>query len=1002
MLKKRFACLRFKAKFCLLPLFLIISSISFSQQKIIANGTVMTEKDVPLSGVSVNVKGSSVGTITNTEGKFTLDVEKGVTLVFSFVGYETKEIKVEKESIGNVQISSTASSLGEVVVIGYGTQRKSDLTGSISQVKSSEINSYPSTNALQALSGRTTGVQVLQNTGAPGAPISVRIRGTNSIQGSNEPLYVIDGFPTTGALQDINNTDIESIEILKDASATAIYGSRGANGVVIITTNHGRVGKTRVTFESSYSTQSLRKKMDLMNSKEYATFVNETRINDNLQPYFTKTQIDSLGNGTDWQNLVFQNAPMKTDAFNVSGGDERTQFSLSGSVLLQDGIIKESNYNRYSLVLNINHKISNKFSVALSSVLTRIESEAENSQGGNRGSSLFSAAISVPPTLTPYLSDGSYRNMLTAYPFISNSLSNPINIINEQSNKLKGDRVLTNASLIFKPIPELTIKVSGGIENADDRNDTYNTTKFLNSQGSASVNTSQFTSLLNENTVTYSKTFNQKHRFSVLGGLTYQDFLNTSLGGSGNGFISDASQTFNLGSAQNPGIPTSSYSKSVLISYLGRINYSYDDKYLATVSIREDGSSKYSEGKKWGNFPSAALAWKISNEDFMRNIDFISDLKLRASWGYTGSQAINPYATLNQLVSQQTIFNDALFIAYAPGTVLPGNLKWETTEQKDVGIDFGIIDNRVSITADYYIKKTSNLLNTVQLPSSLGFVSTIQNVGEVQNKGFEFALNAEIFRGNFKWDVNSNISFNRNKVLKLYGGGDILGGFIDVNAVSDNTNILRVGQPIGMFWGYVEDGYNATGNVKYKDLNKDSVISPKDKTYIGNPNPKFIYGFNSNMSFKNFELNIFIQGSQGNDLFNVSSINSTVDYGIGLNMLKEVYLDHWTPDHINAKYPKPSLASSVQVSNRFIENGSYLRFKNIQLVYNLPIKKLQTKWIQKIQLYASAQNLITITKYSWWDPEVSSLGGANSTALGLDYYSYPTSKTVTFGVRIGL
>jgi len=990
-------------------LFLLTLLCGFGSPGVYAQAFKITGKVISstdnqsIPGASVLLKGSDNGVTTDKDGNFTISVPApGGILVVSNVNYQQQEIDIDGQSVINVTLVSVDGRLDDVVVIGYGTRRKKDLTGAVSQVKGKDINAFPTTNVLQALSGRSPGVQVLQNNGSPGAGVSVRIRGTNSIQGSNEPLYVVDGFPVSGSNPTIiNNADVESIEILKDASATAIYGSRGANGVVIITTKRGKAGKTVVDIESSYSTQKLRKKLDLMNAKEYAMFYNEQAKNDNLAPYFTQAQIDGFTDSYDWQDLVFTSAPMKTLSATVSGGSDKTQFSFSGSYFGQDGIVKGSDYNRYSLRANINHNISKKFSVNLSSTLTRINTDRRNNGGNNRGASMISAAISAPPTLTPYNADGSYRVLATAYPFISNVIINPINYINEQTDEVRANRILTNAAILFKPIPEIVIKISGGIENADDRSDFYTTRNFVNSQGSGSASSTQAISLLSENTISYNKTFNKRHNVSAVAGFTYQDFVNSSLSGSGNGFISDASQTYDLGAAITPGIPGSGYSKSTLISYLGRVNYSLDDKYLLTVSFRSDGSSKYSEGNKWGYFPSGALAWRISNENFFKNINFISDLKLRVGWGYTGSQAINAYATLNQLGSNKAVFDDALFTTYAPGTRLPGNLKWETTEQKDLGIDVSFLQNRITLTADYYIKNTRDLLNTVLLPSSLGFTSTIQNIGEVQNKGVELGIEANISPNAFKWDVSANISFNRNKVIKLYGGQDILGGSVGVTAVNDNANILREGQPIGRFWGYVEDGYTAAGKIKYLDIDKDGAFTAKDKTYIGDPNPDFIYGFNSFMSYKNFEFSFFIQGTQGNDLFNVSSINNTIDYGFGLNMPREVYTNHWTPANTNAKYPIISRTTASNVSTRWVEDGSYLRLKNIQLAYNIPFRKMGVSWIRNIQLYVSGQNLLTVTKYSWWDPEVNTNGGSNSTSQGFDYYSYPTTKSITFGLRAG-
>ncbi|HYH56800.1 MAG TPA: SusC/RagA family TonB-linked outer membrane protein, partial [Anseongella sp.] len=539
------------------------------------------------------------------------------------------------------------------------------------------------------------------------------------------------------------------------------------------------------------------------------------------------------------------------------------------------------------------------------------------------------AAISAPPILGPYNEDGSYTVLPDEYPFVAVDLTNPLNYIHEQQNKVKANVVLANAALIYKPVDELTIKISGGIENRDDRRDNYTTRNFINSDGSASISTGQFVSHLSENIISYNKTLNEKHDLSVMAGFTYQDFITTSLSGSGVGFLSDVFETHDLGAAQTPGIPGSGYAKAVLLSYLGRINYTFDDKYLFTASFRSDGSSRFSEGNKWGYFPSGAFAWRISNEEFLKDNPRISELKLRTSWGFTGSQAIDPYATLSGLQSGNTIFGDEMVSTFAPSTQLPGDLKWETTEQFDIGLDLGLFSNRLYLTADYYVKNTRDLLNTVRLPSSLGFITTIQNVGKMQNKGIELGIDAKAMTGEFQWDLLGNVAFNRNKVETLHNGEDILGNFINVLVVGDNFSILREGRAVGQFWGYKESGYDESGRITYQDLNGDGAINEADKTYIGDPNPDFIYGLTSDMRYKNFQLTVFVQGSQGNDIFNVSSIPSTMDYGQGLNMPREVFLDHWTPENTDAKYPVISRTYSVRVSDRWVEDGSYLRLKNI-------------------------------------------------------------------------
>ncbi|HLT07042.1 MAG TPA: TonB-dependent receptor [Cyclobacteriaceae bacterium] len=965
-------------------------------------GTVTANNGEPLIGVNIIVEGTDNGTVTDEKGTYSLSVSQGSTIVFSFLGFQSQRVTIDDQQTIDVVLEEEVSALDEVVVIGYGTQRRSDLTGSVAQVGAREINEFPATNVLQSLSGRAAGVQVSPTTGAPGAGLNVRIRGTNSIQGSNEPLYVVDGFPIFGSNPTLlNNTDIESIEVLKDASATAIYGSRGANGVVLITTRQGVSGETRVDLDLSYGQQELRHKLNLMNAEEYARLYNIQAANDNIAPYFSQEEITRFGQGFDWQDFVFREAPMQTATINVNGGSDNTQFSVSGSYFGQDGIIKGSDYDRYSFRTNVNQKVSEKFRVTLSSTFSHLKTSRRDSDGGARGNSLIGAAISAAPTLSPYNGDGSYTVLANAYPFVAPDIINPINFINEQSHVIKANLVLANAAVHYNPIPDLTIKISGGIENRDDRTDSYTSTNFINSNGAATVSTSQFRSLLNENTITYSKTFNEKHDFSAVAGVTLQNFRTTFLSGSGSGYLSDISESHDLGAAENPGIPTSGYNESVLLSYLGRLNYSFNKKYLFTISFRSDGSSKYSEGNKWGYFPSGAVAWRLSEENFLKNNRTISDLKIRASWGKTGSQAIDAYATLNQLMSGKTVFGQELYTTFAPGTRLPGDLKWETTEQTDFGLDLGLFNNRILLTADYYIKNTSDLLNTVTLPSTLGFTTTIQNVGEVQNKGFELGVDANVLNGNFKWDVVGNFSLNRNKVVKLSNGEDILGAFVDVIALRDNINILREGRPIGQFWGYVEDGYDENGRIKYQDLNNDGAISAEDKTYIGDPNPKYMYGLNSIMSFKNFDLTLFFQGMYGNDIFNLSSVSSTMDYSSGVNMPKEVLEDHWSPTNTDAKYPVISRNTSIMVSDRYVEDGSYLRLKNIQIAYNFPVQNLGIDWLYQLQVYVSGQNLWTSTNYSWWDPEVNSRGGANSTAQGIDHYSYPTSKTYTLGIRAG-
>ncbi|WP_353128418.1 TonB-dependent receptor [Parapedobacter pyrenivorans] len=962
-------------------------------------GKVTDPYGAPLGSVTVTQKNTQNRVVTNNDGTYQISLQgEDITLVFSMVGFIDNEQPVGNRSVVDVVLAESISDLDEVVVVGYGTVRKSDLTGAVSSVKSEEINAFPTSNVMNALSGRAPGVQVKQNTGAPGGAVSVRIRGTNSIQGSNEPLYVIDGFPVSGQPLHLNNNDIESIEILKDASAVAIYGSRGANGVVMITTKSGKDGKMRVDYESNFGSQSLRKKLDLMNATEYATFYNILAESQDIEPYYTQEEINNLGTGFDWQDFVYRNAPIQNHSLGFSGGNSKTQYSVGGSIFGQNGIIKGSDYNRYSLRTNINHQISDKFKAAVSTTLSRNTTSRQNSGGGIQGQSLISASMVAPPTLTPYNDDGTYRVLELPLPII---VINPLNFINETFDDGVSNKVLANASLSYEPIKGLVFKVYGGIENSDDRNDYYRTLNFFNADATATVTTAQFTSLVNENTVTYSTDFGARHSLVALGGFTYQDFINKGLGGSGRGFLSDATESYNLASATVPGIPNSSFSKSVLLSYLGRLNYSFDNRFLVTLSFRSDGSSKYSEGNKWGFFPSGAVAWKLKEEAFLKDNNAISDLKIRASWGRTGSQAINAYATLNQLSSGKTVFGDVQYNTFAPTTTLPGDLRWETTEQTDIGIDLAVLHNRLQITADYYNKTTFDLLNSVQLPSSMGFRNTIRNVGTIRNRGLEFAANAGIFNNTFKWNLAGNIAFNKSKVMKLYGGQEILTGAVGVLIFQDNITMLREGEPMGVFYGYKEIGYDENGFVKYQDTNNDGVINLNDKMIVGDPNPKFVYGINSHMSFKGFDLTLFLQGTKGNDIANISKIGNTLHYSWGMNLLREALYDHWTPENTNAKYPAVDMFQSVNFSNRFIEDGSYLRLRNIELGYTFPMINSSVPWIQSAKLYISGQNLLTFTNYSWMDPDVNSSGGSNSVTQGIDFSTYPVAKSYLVGVRIG-
>jgi TonB-linked SusC/RagA family outer membrane protein len=969
------------------------------QQKGSVSGKVTDSSGVVLPGVTVIVKGTTNGTVTDSDGKYALaNVPGNATLQFSFVGMKMQEIVVAGKTGINVVMDEEAVGIEEVVAVGYGTMKKSDLTGSLASIKTEQLNAFPTTTVSQALQGRASGVQIVQNTGQPGAATQIRIRGTNSIRGDNSPLWIIDGFPGDESI--LNMSDIENIEVLKDASATAIYGSRGANGVILVTTKRGKAGATRIDYDGSYSLQSVRKELDLCDAKEYMLLQNIQQLNDKGTEYFSKTDIDNATAGTNWQNEMFRTAPVSDHSLTVSGGSDKVQFSLGGSYFDQKGIFIEDNgYQRISLRANVIHNISNKLSVTYNAILTRINKDNKYDSSGYTG--VLASTIAAAPTLSPYQGNGAYTVLKTAYPFSYDGAVNPVMYGKEIMNKSFSNKAFANVALTYKPINDLSVKISGNIANSDGRSDSYTPTTYIGSSGDASLSTSQSIHLNSDNIVTYHKSFNKDHDFTVTGAVTYEEDKYTYLGASGSGFLSNVYETYNIGSAKTINTPSSSYSKWNLLSYLSRLNYSYKGKYILTASFRADGSSRYSDGDKWGYFPSSALAWRVSDERFMDNVKFISNLKFRVGYGETGSTAITPYSTLNMLSTGKTVFNNDSYTYFAPSSNYPGNLKWETTAQTDIGVDVSFLNNRINISADYYIKNTRDLLNAVQLPRSTGYSTTIKNIGEMQNKGVDLQLDAHVLEGAVKWDVTANFSINKNKVKKLYGGQDITGGIYNMIILSDYANLIREGEEMCVFYGYQEDGYDQNGIIKYKDNDGVAGITSADKAIIGNPNPDFIYSLNSVLSYKNFELSWFIQGSQGNDILSLSMTHQNY-FGNGLNVLKDVYNDHWTANDPDAQYAKISKSStSLKMSDRFVYDGSYARLKNIQLAYTIPVGKLGINWLKRGQVYVSGQNLVTLTHYPWFDPEVNSGGGGSSLNQGIDNYTYPMSKGFTFGIKLG-
>ena len=716
---------------------------------------------------------------------------------------------------------------------------------------------------------------------------------------------------------------------------------------------------------------------------------------------FSEADITAMGKGMDWQKEFFQNAPIMNHNINVSGGTDDLKYFVSGSAMTKDGLIPNSYYNKYNLRSSLDMTMSKMITASVSMGYSMINQMNQSDGGGNGGSSMIGAAYSASPNFYPYDENGDYKDLRSWYSWSSHEIKNPLCMAYESTYKTVTNLTNINAALNFNPIKGLSIRTSFGLEGSDARYDGYTTKKYIYKNNTADVNHKRSTNIINEDIVTYDFSLNNIHSFNVMGGFTYQQNVYKSIAASGNTFLSDVQETNNLSSAGTANTPSTNYSKWVLMSYLGRINYSLLGRYLVTASFRADGSSRYSEGSRWGYFPSGAVAWRVSEEPFMKEFESISNMKLRVGYGKTGSTAIDPYMTQNLLTTGKTATGSENVPYYSPSSTYPEDLKWETTSQWDAGVDLGFFKQRLRITADYYYKKTTDLLNTVSLPSSSGYKSTVRNIGSISNQGVELLIEGDVVQNkDFGLTLQFNIAHNKNRVEELADGKDILGTTYS-NYGSGSITIIREGEPLGAFYVYKDTGLDENGSLSYEDMNGDGQYTDTEDRYIaGSPFPDFTYGLNCGIRYKNWDFNFFLQGSQGNDVFNLSEMRN-YSYGQGMNIERKVYYESWREgqDNSHAAYPKINAVGSLKYSDRFIENGSYLRLKNISLAYNLPCDKWATKnWLNGIRIFVSAQNWLTLTKYKGVDPEVSSKG--SDVNAGIDHLTYPNSKTLSMGVSV--
>lgn len=1001
-------------------------SITFSNGHIIINkqdrvasttknvsGIVKDERGEPVIGANVVVKGTTNGTVTDMNGRYSLSVPEGSTLQISYIGYNTQEVKVGSGNVVNVSLREDSEALDEVVVIGYGTVKKSDLTGAVGSVQMKDVSQVGITSADRALQGQIAGVQVNARTGQPGESMMIRVRGSNSLAGGNEPLYVIDGMPVEKMNSDINPEDILSMEVLKDASSTAIYGSRGANGVVMITTKRGRTGDTVLEYNGYVGISSLRKKLDLLGKDDYIAMVNEVSQNDGNGIAITPEQAALLPNN-DWQDLAYQTALTHSHQVSVSGGTDKTKLYSSLNYMNQEGIIKGSNYNRFALRINGDQKLSRNLSLNASIAYSYGTQNTANSNADGWGAIAYTAMV-MSPIQEIKDADGKYTNF-SGTPWGG---TNPVGMAELYKDKTVNSRLLANLSLIYDIIDGLTFRVNAGAEVNAASKDRYipiGLSAGGKLDGDASKEKANYYTIINENILTYDKKFNKNHALNLMGGVTFQTYQWNQLKGSGTGFLRDVYETNNLGVASTPGIPASGFSDYRMVSFLGRANYNLMERYLLTVTARYDGSSKFSKNHKFAFFPSAALAWRVSEEDFMKDIDWMSNLKLRGSVGQTGNQSIDPYQTFAQLGTSSPIFGGGKDIGFGLSSMANDDLKWETTTQTDIGVDMGFFGNRLSVSFDYYWKQTRDLLYKATLPPSSGYSSMLRNLGRIDNKGFEISINTINMKGKVNWTTNLNITSNKSVVKDL--GSDVYGNKIqriDAPIGGGNWFPLFVGKAPFQLYGYEIEGIYQTdeearqngeatkkaGDYRYKDTDGKAGITTGDKTIIANTQPKFTFGLTNVINWNNFELSFLVIGSVGGDIVNEFN-KSITNIGGTWNVRKDVWQNHWTPENPNAKYARASAATKDYLafgdpSSVWVENGSYLRFKDIKLAYALPSQWFAGSRKPNISVYLSGQNLITITSYSHYDPEAS---WTSSAVNGWDRGVYPSAKSFTLGLQV--
>lgn len=979
------------------------------------HGTVTTAKGQPLPGATISVKGTKHGAVSKADGSFTITANPGETLEFSMVGFKPWSVKIDGSTTTfKVVLEEDVSNLTDVVVVGYGTTKKKDLTGSISSISSDQMNNGGVTsNAAQAIQGRAAGVQVSQSNSAPGGQTIVRIRGGNSIKSTNEPLYVVDGFPSeTG--KDINPNDIDDIQILKDASSTAIYGARGANGVVMITTKRGKSGRAAIQYDGYSGTQRIVKEYDKMTGLENMQVANAKAIENSKPAVYTADDLAS-GRNNDWFKLATRPGMVQSHNLSVSGGTPEDRVSLSGSYFKQEGALKNTDFERYSVRLNYDRQFSKHFKTGASVYGSRAYTNFKTYDGNIVPSNVMYGVLTASPATPAYNADGTFARF--------KGRDNPLAWLLAPTNDRYENKVNINAYADYQILDGFNFRVNGGTEYTTTKEGTYLPRDLVDGEkvgGKASLNDLAITRNLVEGYFTYRKVFNRIHSFNLVAGASYQSDMYSRHYSQVQKFSTDAYLYHALDAGAEKLASISLDIPSKIASVYGRLNYSLKDKYLATFTFRRDGSAKFGGNYRFGAFPSGSIAWRAGEEDFIKNLNVFSNLKVRAGYGVTGNDRIGDYIYLPLFGTTNVSLGEGSD-SYG-GTVIRQlsnpNLRWESTAQLDIGVDMGFLNNRISATVDFYRKKTNNLLFDMPIGDWNGFPTQTVNAGSIENKGIELSVTTEnVTNHAFTWNTTVNIAYNKQRALDLGGRPYVITQTANLygGRGMDFTK-LEPGQELSTFYGYVYDGVIKTGEAhpaqpnskagdpKFKDISgpdgkPDGIINASDRTYLGHANPHYIYGISNNFAYKGFDLTIFLQGALDYSLYN--GTNLVLESGPG-----KAALNRWTTTNENTDIPRDgyAIAYGGLVNSKFVENASYLRCKMITLGYNIPVAKTFMKSLSGVKVYGSVQNLFTITKYTGSDPEVNtnlnSSGSNANLSSGLDYTAFPAYRTFTVGLKL--